>query len=1013
LPSNLYLYSAELNMFGNLGNFHKVSKNLERMGVNDEFLLSLGVRKSVSVDFLFENLHTLKYTDDPKPLVEYLRSATLTKADINKLKGSQYLPAENDVSRIFAPAELYLPDPTFRIFPFVRLLQWPSEDDVTQRSPNGKFLVTLGVKPLPELLQILRHVSGDVTDDATRLLCLDFVAKRLGSEGTYQSEYCRLTRSDKANLKFLPCLIVSPLTGEKKETCCSILNCCSNPASGVMGFSILNIDGKNKLYGNLFQCLEEPSPPALLKQLQIIVSLAKKTLHQAVEGDYKTSFSNKIVATFLRIFNYMSSRSSEIDANQLFNEEFVPCLVNNEVQWFRPSMVFFRSKTSDETGDISQSLFHVVEFSPFLASAGVRQEPSNRDILKRMIASPKEVLAAVKNEENYRALLRRIASYPPFRRVTDEIRESPFLLAYSVVETKSTNEKITYELAKAADIFVIDNSFFGRMFPVKRAPQESDLEEFYALLGAGYISKVVKKKFDIIGAYEQGTNATNELIERMKERTPLLLSASNSSRSLLVNNASMILEQMKSEIIQVPAIKAIYSLGKSVRTQKTTCCVLNGVFGKKSIVVTADFDWFDVGFVIGELILKRCQLEDAFLISSLLEAPLDQLRARGFPVDRIIKLEPPSEPKSKLGSDCVLDSDLSSPISKIKTEVNKESQTTIENDSNCNDDCNKNGRASMKSEVSQDDNISLLKQMFPGVNESYLRGKLGDNPHLEKVRNVAEGMAIQGYPKEEFDTQPTNISKQEEQKPSKVFGSKNLGKALKKFGGLPNHLKKVGSQSMHTSSTGESRSVAPKDDAVLHSNMERMLRHKVQSSPQVNASGIKSPQESITIPEGLGLGNACEIIPSQDIAPFVGKNGSSESHNGIKLFYYRKYESSKQFLRVNIDAVETFAVVLERLCHVFELALTSIAIYHDPTGNAIAFNSGGALYFNIRYFFGLHYSKNIHRCKTCYSYWYVVACHELAHNMEGSHNITHAFYTESYTSLYLPKLMEVFDQEDE
>ena len=90
-------------MFGNLGNFHKVSKSLQHMGVSDDFLLSLGVRKSVAIDFLFENLHTLKYTDDPKPLVEYLRSATLTKSDIQKLIGTQYLPAENDVSRMFAP----------------------------------------------------------------------------------------------------------------------------------------------------------------------------------------------------------------------------------------------------------------------------------------------------------------------------------------------------------------------------------------------------------------------------------------------------------------------------------------------------------------------------------------------------------------------------------------------------------------------------------------------------------------------------------------------------------------------------------------------------------------------------------------------------------------------------------------------------------------------------------------------------------------------------------------------
>eukprot|EP00536_Pseudo-nitzschia_multiseries_P016499 jgi/Psemu1/221501/e_gw1.1133.16.1 len=554
LPSNLYLYSADLNMFSNLGNFRKVSRILKDIGVSDEFLLSLGVRKSVSIDFLFENLHTLKYTDDPKPLVEYLRSATLTDADIQKLKGSQYFPAETDVSRMFAPAELHLPDPEFRIFPFVRLLQWPSEGDVTECSPNGKFLLTLGVKPLPELFQVLRYISDEVADDATRLHCLDFVAKRLGSGGSYQSQYSHLGSSEIAKLKLLPCLIVSPLSGEETKTTCSNLTCYSNPAPGVMGFPILNAHGKNKLYGNLFNCLEEPSPHALVRQLKIVVSLSKKTLAEGASGQHKIPFSLKIIATFSKIFNYLSSRSSEIDANQLYNEKFIPCLVDGEVRWLQPIMVFFKSKKTDEIRDFTQSLFHVVEFSPFLASAGVRQEPSTRDIFQRIISSPKEVLAAVNGEENYRALLRRIASHPPFRRVTKEIRESPFLLSYSVTETNNTNERVTFELAKAADIFVIDNSFFGRMFPVKRAPHESDLEEFYSLLGAHYISKVVKKKFDIIGEHEQETESTKKVMDRVQERTPLLLSASISSRSLLVKNASTILERGNLEIIQAPEI---------------------------------------------------------------------------------------------------------------------------------------------------------------------------------------------------------------------------------------------------------------------------------------------------------------------------------------------------------------------------------------------------------------------------------------------------------------------------
>jgi hypothetical protein len=143
MPSTLYLYSAELKAFDGIGNFHKVSLSLKHMGVSDEFLVALGVRRSVAIEFLFANLDTFQWSSDPKPLVEYLRSATLTKQDVNELKSAHYLPAENDASRMFAPSELYLPDRELRVFPFVRLLQWPSEDEVTERSLNGKFIVPL------------------------------------------------------------------------------------------------------------------------------------------------------------------------------------------------------------------------------------------------------------------------------------------------------------------------------------------------------------------------------------------------------------------------------------------------------------------------------------------------------------------------------------------------------------------------------------------------------------------------------------------------------------------------------------------------------------------------------------------------------------------------------------------------------------------------------------------------------------------------------------------------------
>jgi len=632
-----------------------------------------------------------------------------------------------------------------------------------------------------------------------------------------------------------------------------------------------------------------------------------------------------------------------------------------------------------------------------------------------MIESPKSVLAAVKLEENYRALLRRVAAHPPFRHVTDEIRESSFLLAYSASEANTTSEKTTFELAKAVDIFVIDNSFFGRMFPVKRAPHESDLEDFYALIGANYISEVVEKKFDIIGPYERGTSVTKTIMERIQERSPLLLSSSNSSRSMLVDDAATILEHTNLEIVEAVDLKAIYSIGKSIRSQTTTCCYQQDMFGKKALLVTMKFDWFDVGFAIGELILKRCQLEDAFLISSLLEAPLDQLRARGFPVDRIIK-SPGWEPTltsnrfpSKSETPIFSDSDAKSRLEEEIEVVEKECKSILEREAH-GDGKNNHDHATVQSKVSKHVHDPMLKRMNPEADESYLRRKPGNDPNINKVRSDAEEIALQKYLKDEAVSQTIDTSKNEEQQPSKLLGSKKLGKALKRFGGLPNHFKLSETQTQTGSTRGKGCSVSPKDDAILHSNMEKMLEKKIQDSQSVDSRGVKSQEQSISIPEGLDHGSTCEIVPSQDIAPFVGQNGKSQSHNGIKLFYFRKDQSSKNFMHLNYDAVECFAVVLGRLTTVFGLPLTSVAIYHDQTGRAIAFNSGGALYFNIRYFHGLHYSNNIHMHRVCYSYWYVVACHELAHNMEGPHTRTHAFYTESYTALYLPKLMAIFER---
>lgn len=185
--------SAELKAFDGIGSFHKVAQSLMNAGVTEEFLLALGVRKSIAIDFLFTNLETLRWRDDPKPLIEYLRSALLTRQDIKMLRSTKYLPAENDLSSTFAPSELYLPNRELRVFPFVKLLQWPSDDELTERTANGNFLTSkLGTKVHPQLLPLLRYASEEGMDISVRVKCLDYIAKNLGPGSVYESDYTRI-----------------------------------------------------------------------------------------------------------------------------------------------------------------------------------------------------------------------------------------------------------------------------------------------------------------------------------------------------------------------------------------------------------------------------------------------------------------------------------------------------------------------------------------------------------------------------------------------------------------------------------------------------------------------------------------------------------------------------------------------------------------------------------------------------------------------------------------------------
>ncbi|CAF1515175.1 unnamed protein product [Rotaria magnacalcarata] len=100
-----------------------------------------------------------------------------------------------------------------------------------------------------------------------------------------------------------------------------------------------------------------------------------------------------------------------------------------------------------------------------------------------------------------------------------------------------------------------------------------------------------------------------------------------------------------------------------------------------------------------------------------------------------------------------------------------------------------------------------------------------------------------------------------------------------------------------------------------------------------------------------------------------------------------------------IDQAKQLAWVLTGLAdNVFQLNTHSLHLFCDEVGPRIAFNTNGALFFNLRYFDQIFAdrlqpylqkpNKQNPIISTIGNFYFMVICHELAHNMYPNHDLS-------------------------
>ncbi|KAG9304270.1 hypothetical protein G9A89_019832 [Geosiphon pyriformis] len=144
----------------------------------------------------------------------------------------------------------------------------------------------------------------------------------------------------------------------------------------------------------------------------------------------------------------------------------------------------------------------------------------------------------------------------------------------------------------------------------------------------------------------------------------------------------------------------------------------------------------------------------------------------------------------------------------------------------------------------------------------------------------------------------------------------------------------------------------------------------------------------------------CDVIPGHSLN-YVGLC------NEIEVYVSKDIDAAQVIYSKEITThLNSFVILLKDLGEVFQLDNKGLHVYYDAEGPTVAFNRDSSLFFNLRYYLGLHHHK-IHDPPTSEAmiYWFMTFCHELGHNFVKLHNSEHEYYFSSFAENYLSALI--------
>lgn len=170
-------------------------------------------------------------------------------------------------------------------------------------------------------------------------------------------------------------------------------------------------------------------------------------------------------------------------------------------------------------------------------------------------------------------------------------------------------------------------------------------------------------------------------------------------------------------------------------------------------------------------------------------------------------------------------------------------------------------------------------------------------------------------------------------------------------------------------------------------SMQKDLNSQIQAA--ITSSNDHTPYSGSLYesPETTRITHNCEHVDEKQLVR-VG-----EMNDGDLVVYLRK--GLTQF---DSSQLCQFAGLIGVLCELFNLKLNATRIFVENS-DTIAYNSNSTLFFNYYYFLKLGLPE-----EEVLAFWFMVFCHEIAHNVHVPHDANHEGVMEWLATRYMKRL---------